>query len=143
MAGNNSYAHQLDAKNRMRIPAKYRAELGDGYTVTIGTGGCLAVYSAEQWEKMKKMLSEVNPYREKQVQTARFILYYSWEAAEDNQGRILLPQNRRDYAKINKNVVVMKGPSNIEIWSEEVLNDYFKGVSFESLADAFDGLKTE
>ena len=35
MAGNNSYAHQLDAKNRMRIPAKYRAELGDGYTVTI------------------------------------------------------------------------------------------------------------
>ena len=44
---------------------------------------------------------------------------------------------------INKNVVVMKGPSNIEIWSEEVLNDYFKGVSFESLADAFDGLKTE
>ena len=89
------------------------------------------------------MLSEVNPYREKQVQTARFILYYSWEAAEDNQGRILLPQNLRDYAKINKNVVVMKGPSNIEIWSEEVLNDYFKGVSFESLADAFDGLKTE
>ena len=45
-----NYTHQLDAKNRMRIPAKFREELGDGYYITVGTGGCLFVYDEKQME---------------------------------------------------------------------------------------------
>ena len=54
MSGKN-YAHQLDAKNRMRIPAKLREELGTGYTVTVGSGGCLYVYSKEQMHTQQKL----------------------------------------------------------------------------------------
>lgn len=135
-----NYSHQLDAKNRMRIPAKLREELGDGYTVTVGTGGCLYVYTAEQMKAVKAALKKINPFKEKQLQAARFVLFNSWEAEEDKQGRILLPENLRKYAKIDKNIIVFKGPNCVEIWSEEVWNNYFNDVSFGDLADAFGSL---
>lgn len=140
MAGKN-YTHQLDAKNRMRIPAKIREELGDGYTITVGTGGCLYVYTKEQMKGVKDSLKKINPYKEKQLQVARFILYNSWDAEEDNQGRILIPENLRKYAKIEKNVKVFNGPNCVEIWSEEVWDNYFNDVNFEELSDAFELLK--
>ncbi len=137
MAGKN-YAHQLDAKNRMRIPAKLREELGDNYSITVGTGGCLYVYTEEQAAKVKASLKNINAFREKQLKAARFILYNFWDAEEDKQGRILLPENLRKYARIEKNVIVFKGPNCVEIWSEEVWNEYFNDVNFEELADAID-----
>ena len=51
MSGKN-YVHQLDAKNRMRIPAKLREELGSNYSITVGTGNCLLVYTEEQMQKV-------------------------------------------------------------------------------------------
>ena len=137
---NKNYAHQLDAKNRMRIPAKLREELGSNYSITVGTGKCLYVYTEEQMQKVKATLTNINPYREKQLKAARYILYNTWEAEEDKQGRILLPENLRKYANIEKNVIVFKGPNCVEIWSEEVWNDYFNDVNFEELADALDEL---
>ncbi len=139
MSGKN-YAHQLDAKNRMRIPAKLREELGSDYSITVGTGGCLYVYTAEQMKEVKATLNNINAFREKQLKAARFILYNTWEAEEDKQGRILIPENLRKFAKIEKNVIVFKGPNCVEIWSEEVWNEYFNDVNFEELADALDML---
>ena len=92
VAGKN-YAHQLDAKNRMRIPAKLRDELGPNYSVTVGSGGCLYVYTKEQMKEVKDSLKNINAFREKQLKAARFVLYNTWEAEEDKQGRILLPEN--------------------------------------------------
>lgn len=140
MSGKN-YSHQLDAKNRMRIPAKLREELGEGYTITVGTGGCLYVYTKAQMKEVKDSLKKINPYNDKQLKVARFILSNSWDAEEDKQGRILIPDNLRKYAKIEKNVIVFKGPNCVEIWSEEVWNNYFNDVNFSELADAFESLK--
>ena len=140
MPGKN-YSHQLDAKNRMRIPAKLRAELGDKYTITIGTGGCLYVYTEEQMKDVRALLENVNAYRGDELKVARFILYNTWEAEEDNQGRILIPENLRKYAKLEKNIIVMQGPNCIEIWSEEVFNEYFNDINFDVLADAVDKIK--
>ncbi len=142
MAGKN-YSHQLDAKNRMRIPAKLREILGENYSITVGAGNCLYVYTSEQAQNVKNSLKNINPYRESRLKTARFILYNFWDAEEDNQGRILIPENLRKYAKIQKNVIVFQGPNCIEIWSEEVWNDYFNDISFEDLADAMDELSAK
>ena len=142
MSGKN-YSHQLDAKNRMRIPAKLREEPGSNYSITVGSGGCLYVYSAEQMAEVKKTLAKINKYKEKQLKAARFILYNTWEAEEDKQGRILLPENLRKYAKIEKNIIVFKGPNCVEIWNEEVWNEYFNDVNFEELADAMDELEAD
>jgi MraZ protein len=140
MAGKN-YLHQLDAKNRMRIPSKLREELGGNYYITVGSGGCLNVYSEEEFQEIKSTLNNINKYRETQLKAARYILYNTWQAEEDNQGRILLPETLRKFAKIEKNIVVFKGPNCVEIWAEEVWNDYFSDVNFNDLADALDELK--
>ena len=140
MAGKN-YLHQLDAKNRMRIPSKLREELGGNYYITVGSGGCLNVYSEEEFQEIKSTLNNINKYRETQLKAARYILYNTWQAEEDNQGRILLPETLRRFAKIEKNIVVFKGPNCVEIWAEEVWNDYFSDVNFNDLADALDELK--
>lgn len=139
MSGKN-YSHQLDAKNRMRIPAKLREELGENYSITVGTGGCLYVYTEAQMKEVRATLTNVSAYRDKQLKAARFVLYNTWDAEEDKQGRILLPENLRKWAKIQKNVIVFKGPNCIEIWSEEVWNDYFNDVNFDELADALEQL---
>ena len=55
MSGKN-YSHQLDAKNRMRIPAKLREELGENYSITVGTGGCLYVYTEEQMKEVEEAI---------------------------------------------------------------------------------------
>ena len=140
MAGKN-YSHQLDAKNRMRIPAKLREELGEGYYITVGTGKCLYVYTEAQMAEVKESLKKVSAYRDKQLKAARFILYNTWAAEEDKQGRILLPENLRNYANITKNVIVFKGPTCVEIWSEENWNEYFNDVNFDDLADALESLQ--
>ena len=140
MAGKN-YSHQLDAKNRMRIPAKLREELGDGYCITVGAGKCLYVYTKEQMAEVKDSLKKVSAYRDRELKAARFILYNTWDAEEDKQGRILLPENLRKYANITKNVIVFKGPTCVEIWSEENWNEYFNDVNFDDLADALESLQ--
>ncbi|MBR1967889.1 MAG: division/cell wall cluster transcriptional repressor MraZ [Clostridia bacterium] len=135
-----SYAHQLDAKNRMRIPAKLREELGSNYSITVGTGGCLYVYTAKEMEEVENKLKKINAYREKQLKAARFILSNVFKPEEDKQGRFILPDHLRKFAKIDKNIMVFKGPNCVEIWSEEVWNEYFSDVNFEDLADALDAL---
>ena len=139
MAG-RSFMHQLDSKNRMRMPAKLREVLGDGYYITVGTGGCLSVFTEEQMQVVKATLQKVNAFREDQQKVARFILYNTWQAEEDKQGRILIPENLRKYAKIEKNMIVVEGPQCVEIWSEESWNEYFKDINFNCLADALDAL---
>ncbi len=140
MAG-RIYMHQLDAKNRMRIPAKLREDLGANYSIMIGSGGCLYVYNEEQTKGVRAKLNNVNPFNESQLKAARYILSNSWDAEEDKQGRILIPENIRAHAKIQKNVVVFNGPNCIEIWAEEVWNEYFNNVDVGCLAELFESGK--
>lgn len=135
------YNHQLDAKNRMRIPAKLRDELGDKYTITCGVGGCLSVFSEAQMTELKEKLSKISMFDAQAQKPLRLLLAYSWDAEEDKQGRILIPENLRKYAKLEKDVVIIKNLNCIEIWSSDVWNDYISGVDFSDLAGALDSLK--
>ena len=142
MAG-RSFFHQLDAKNRMRIPAKLREEIGENYSITIGSGGCLYVYTKVQMDKIKKAFENINPFREDQLASARYFIANTLDVEEDKQGRFILTEELRKYAKIEKNVVVFKGPSCIEIWSEESWNEYFNKMDFSSLASVFENVKND
>jgi len=135
------YEHQLDAKNRMRVPAKFREELGDDYVVTIGTGGCLYVLTAEKMKELASKLNGVGMFDEKALAPARAFLALSWEAQEDKQGRILIPENLRKYAAIEKDVVVLKSVDWVEIWSKETWDKKYGGpIDFTALAAAMNQL---
>lgn len=132
------YSHQLDAKNRMRLPAKFREELGDNYTITVGTGGCLYVHTKQQMDKLKATFKNINPFREDQLRSARVFMSTSLDVEEDKQGRFVLTDYLRKFANIVKNIVIFNGPTCIEIWAEEVWTDYCNSINFDNLATAFD-----
>ena len=130
------YRHQLDAKNRMRIPAKFRDELGDNYTITCGASGCLYVFSEEEMSKVKAELSKVSLFDEEAQKPLRLFVAMSWDAEEDKQGRILLPEDLRLYAGLEKDVVTIKNLNHLEIWSSSKWAEYISQVNFSDLAKA-------
>ncbi len=112
------YQHSIDAKGRLFIPAKLREELGPRFYVTIaGTDLCLAVYSEEGWKKLTEKFDSL-PYS-KAKKAIRTLYSNAAKCEPDAQGRILLPQKLRSYAKLEKDVVVIGVSNRAEIWNAD------------------------
>lgn len=143
MATDKSYLHQLDAKNRMRLPAKIREEIGDDFYITIGISGCLNVYTKQQMKDVTDFCDSVDPFNEAQMTPARAIKFYMFHPEEDAQGRFILPDKLRAYGKIVKNLIVYRGPACVEIWAEEVFNAKFapENIDFSALSMISDKFK--
>lgn len=107
------YEHSLDAKGRLFIPAKIREELGDTFYVTLSSETCLAAYSQQKWQKMKEKVNGMNTIAQKR---ARPLFAHAAKCELDGQGRILLPQNLRDFAGLTKDVTVVGCGETAEFW---------------------------
>lgn len=110
------YAHTIDAKGRLFIPAKLRQELGDTFHVTVGQDHCLSVYSDESWAAFMEKLKGLS-YNE--VKRLRGLFAYGADCEPDGQGRILLPAKLREYADLDKDVVVIGSFDRVEIWNAQ------------------------
>jgi MraZ protein len=111
------YRHTLDAKGRMAIPARFRAELEEGLVVTRGLDTCLHIYPESEWLPLAQKLSSL-PTSEPAVRALRRIFFTgAFASSMDKQGRILIPQALRDYAKLDGEVVVAGVNTFIEVWS--------------------------
>ena len=110
------YAHTIDAKGRLFIPAKLRQELGDTFHVTVGQDHCLSVYSDESWAAFMEKLKGMS-YNE--VKRLRGLFANGADCEPDAQGRILLPAKLREYAELEKDVVVIGSFDRVEIWNAQ------------------------
>lgn len=136
------YEHTIDAKGRVIIPAKFREELGDRFVLTKGLDNCLFVYSLEEWKNIEAKLKTL-PLTKKDARAfTRFFLAGAVECEIDKQGRILIPANLREHAKIEKDVIFIGVSTRVEIWSKEVWEEYSNNtdVSFEEIAEHLDDL---
>lgn len=139
MAGNTlmgTYEHTMDAKGRMAFPTKLRERLGVSFIVTIGLDGCLYVYSNEDWDIFTEKLQTLTGAKAK---AAKMLIVNACVVEPDKQGRILVPQNLREYAGLDHDVTVLGVINRAEIWdaakfkafSSEITNDMLS----EALAD--------
>lgn len=110
------YAHTIDAKGRLFIPAKLRQELGSTFHVTVGQDHCLSVYSDESWAAFMDKLKGLS-YNE--VKRLRGLFAYGADCEPDGQGRILLPAKLREYADLEKDVVIIGSFDRVEIWNAD------------------------
>lgn len=136
------YEHTLDAKGRVIIPAKFREELGDKFVLTKGLDNCLFVYSLQEWLAIEAKLKTL-PLTKKDARAfTRFLLAGAIECETDRQGRILIPANLREHARIEKDVIFIGVSTRVEIWSNEVWKEYSKNtdVSFEEIAEHLEDL---
>ena len=115
-----TYRHSIDGKKRMRIPSKFKCELGMNCIITKGTGANLIVFSGESFKALYEKLSNISLFDDEAQKPVRKFLSSAFEAEEDAQGRILLPKELALHAEITKNIVFVGLGNRVEIWAEEV-----------------------
>ena len=113
------YNHTIDAKGRLIVPVKFREILGDNFIVTKGLDGCLFVYPNDEWTRFEEKLKSLPLTNKNARQFTRFFLAGAAACEVDKQVRILLPQVLREFASLEKDVVLVGVASRIEIWSRE------------------------
>jgi MraZ protein len=112
------YQHVLDAKGRLAVPARFRTDLATGAVVTRGADRCLAIYPADYWQQLCARIAEL-PVSDADVRTfRRFVFSEATELEIDGQGRILIPLALRQFAGLDRNVVIVGMDSMVEVWSE-------------------------
>ncbi|MBR4392704.1 MAG: division/cell wall cluster transcriptional repressor MraZ [Oscillospiraceae bacterium] len=117
------YQHALDNKGRIFIPAKLRDELGQVFYVTLSMDPCLSVYSAENWQAFSEKVGAM-PYGKQRKMRPLFA--YAARCELDAQGRILLPQNLREWAGLQKDVTVIGCNNHAELWDSDAWNRVFR-----------------
>ena len=135
------YQHSLDSKNRIIVPAKLREGLGNKFVITKGLDGCLYAYPLEEWKILEDKLKTL-PLTNKDARTfVRFFFSVACEVELDKQFRGLIPQNLKEYAKIEKDIVSIGVLSRVEIWSKEMWENYNDlNVDFDYIAEKMNDL---
>lgn len=131
------YNHSLDQKNRLIIPSKFREQLGETFVMTKGLDNCLFVYSIDEWRVVEDKLKSL-PMTNKDARAfVRFFFAGASECEIDKQGRALVPANLKEYANIDKDVVIIGVSTRIEIWSLEHWNKFNNDadISYEDVAE--------
>ena len=135
------YHHNIDDKNRLIIPSKFREELGNEFVITRGLDGCLFVYSMDEWNKVMNKLKTL-PFTKKDARTfMRFMLSAASICEFDKQGRINLVNSLINYAEIKKECVIIGVNDRLEIWAVEKINELLSNSEELSLIaeNLFDG----
>lgn len=131
------YQHSIDDKGRVIIPSKFREELGFKFVVTKGLDNCLFVYPVDEWKLFQEKLKGL-PLTSKEARAfSRHFFSGAVECEVDKQGRINIPQNLRDHAKIDKEVISIGVSTRVEIWDKDQWENYNDDVnlSYDDIAE--------
>jgi len=121
------FRNTIDQKNRLSIPAKYRKALSpvndSTFVLTRGFDQCLILYPLDEWKKVEGQLGSLSSIKVRHRNFVRSIVRCAIHVKYDSQGRIAIPENLLEYAKIDGNVAVIGMIKKIEIWSPNLLNN--------------------
>lgn len=132
------YRHSIDDKGRIIVPTKFREDLGQSFIVTRGLDHCLFIYPHPEWTQLEAKLKAL-PFTKADARAfTRFFFSGACEVELDKQGRIRLPVNLRDFAKLEKECVVIGVSTRIEIWCKELWEQYYADSeeSFNKIAES-------
>lgn len=126
------YSLTIDDKGRLSVPMKFRSELKGKAVVTRGLDNSLFLYSMSEWQKLAEKLSSLPISKANTRAFSRLMLAGAMDCELDKNGRIILPDYLRDFAKIDKHVVVAGLYNRLEIWSEELWKKYKRNTEKDS-----------
>ena len=128
------FHHSIDNKGRLIVPVKFRENLGETFVITRGLDQCLFGYPLSEWAAIEDKLKGL-PLTKKDARAfTRFFFSGATESEIDKQGRINIPSTLLQYAKLEKECVILGVSSRIEIWSKSIWEEYFTQ-SEESFAE--------
>ena len=122
-----SFDHSLDAKNRLTVPARYRAALADGVVLAmpVDLKPCVGVWRPEEYETYtQRALAELPPLSSRLNEMERFFYGSSHDTELDAAGRIMVPGFLGEYAKLSKDVVVVGVGDRMELWDRAAWGEH-------------------
>lgn len=136
------HQHIVDKKGRLIIPSSFREGLGEKFILTKGLDTCLFIYPMDEWKILEQKMRALPMTRSDARAFTRFFFSGAAECEIDKQGRILVPANLREYAGIEKDVVVIGVSFRVEIWNRERWEVYNKDAvsSVEDIAEKIEDL---
>jgi MraZ protein len=120
MAFRGTFDHTLDAKNRLTVPARYRATLADGVVLAmpVDQQPCVGVWRPEDYERYtERALSELPPLSPRLAELERFFYGSSHDVELDAAGRIMVPSFLSEHAGLQKEVVIVGAGDRLELWT--------------------------
>ena len=128
----------LDSKGRFLFPASFKKQMPEAentqFVVNRGFEKCLSLYTMQSWEPLYARIQTLNDFDPKVREFRRFFLNGATIVEPDSAGRILLPSNLKEYAGLEKDIVLASGGDKIEIWSAENYKKFFDSYSAENFS---------
>lgn len=131
------YEPKLDSKGRVILPAKFRDQLGEGLVLTRGQDRCLYIFTSAEFAKIYEKLSEAPLTSKAARDFTRVLMSGASDEQMDKQGRITIPPRLRQYAGLERDIIVSGTGSRIEIWDAQRWDEYLDPVE-EDFANAVD-----
>jgi len=122
------YEHTVDTKGRTSIPSKFREVLATNYDerlIMTNFDGCLWAYPVAEWQVIESKVSALPQFRDDVKALQRFFISAATECPIDKQGRILIPPTLREYAGLEKDIIMVGMTRRIEIWAKDRWNKDF------------------
>jgi MraZ protein len=141
-----SYIYAVDEKGRVSIPARMRKylspEANETFVITRGTDTCLFLFPLDEWEKLERKLKELNTFNSQHRFLIRILLMWAVEVTLDNQSRVMIPKNLLEFAKIDKEALIIGALDRIEIWNPNIFQEYVNSQpeSYESIVEKILGI---
>ncbi len=133
------YEATVDSKGRFLFPAGFRKQLQEGddsqFIINRGFEKCLTLYTKSGWEPIFKEISKLNDFDPKVREFRRYFLNGATLLEMDSAGRLLIPQNLKEHAGIEKDIVLVSAVDKIEIWDKSKYQKFFESFSPESFSE--------
>lgn len=123
----------LDAKGRFLLPAGFKRQIPEGestrFVINRGFEKCLSLYPMQSWQPLYDQISTLNDFDPKVRAFRRYFLNGAITVEPDSAGRLLIPQNLKDYAGLEKDIVLVAAVNKLEIWDKEKYQKFFESYS--------------
>jgi MraZ protein len=143
------YEATLDTKGRFLLPAGFKKQLPEDsstrFVINRGFEKCLSLYPIKSWEPIYAEISKLNDFDPKVREFRRYFLNGATIMELDTAGRLLIPQNLKDHAGLEKDIVLVSAVNKIEIWDKTKYQQFFESFSpdaFSNLAQQVMGAAT-
>jgi MraZ protein len=133
------FQHTIDPKGRIIIPAAFRDELEMKFMIAKGLEGCLFIFSLPKWNSLVEKLETLPLSNNKARDFSRFFFSSAAQCEVDGHSRILVPQDLRSHAGLDKDICIVGVGNRVEVWSRDRWEKYINGESLspESLSETF------
>ena len=135
------YAHSLDGKGRLILPARFRDVARensiDKFYVTRGLERCVFMFAESEWRTIEQRFKNLSFTKEQARNFNRMFFAGAAEVLPDKQGRFIVPQNLKDHAGIKTQTIIIGVSNRIEIWEQATWQGFFQksSQSFEQMAE--------